>query len=395
MSRQAWILEGARTPFCRYVGRFLEVSAIELGAAAARGALARAQVDPLHIDHVIMGNALQTSTDAILGARHVGLLAGISEETPALTVNRICGSGIQSIVCAVHLLQLGEADVVLAGGMENMSQAPHVIYGARKGFRLGGGEMQDSLTAALLDTYCGFTMAQTSDNLAHRFEISREQQDQYAFYSQHRAAAAAAAGLLAEEIVPVEVPTRSGPVLVDSDDHLRPDTTIEGLAALRPAFGPDSFVTAGNASGVVDGGAAIVVASPEWATEHGKEPLGKVVAWGICGVDPAYMGIGPVPASKIAMERAEWTLDDLDVVEVNEAFAGQYLAVESELGLDREKTNVNGGAIALGHPLGATGTRLVYTLLRELHRRGGGRGLATACIGGGQGIAMCVEVDQR
>lgn len=392
MSQEILILEGARTPLCRYVGQFTDVSAIELGAVAARGAMERAGVDASHIDHVIMGNAQQTSPDAIFGARHVGLKAGVSEETPALTVNRLCGSGIQSIVSAAHLLQVGEADVVLAGGMENMTQAPHVVYGARRGFPLGGGNMQDSLTLALLDTYCGFTMSQTSDNLANRFDISREAQDEYALSSQNRAAAAQAAGVFAEEIAAVEVAGRRGVMVVDADDHLRPDTTLEGLAKLRPAFGPDSFVTAGNASGVVDGAAAVVVASPDWAAEHGKEPLGRVVAWGICGVDPAYMGIGPVPASKLALEHAGWTLGDVDVIEVNEAFAGQYLAVEKELELDRERTNVNGGAIALGHPLGATGTRLVYTLLKELQRRGGGRGLATACIGGGQGIAMCVEV---
>lgn len=393
MSQEILILEGARTPMSRYVGQFSDVSAIELGAVAARGAIDRAGVDPSHIDHVIMGNAQQTSRDAIYGARHVGLKAGVSEETPALTVNRICGSGIQSIVSAAQLLQLGEADVVLAGGMENMTQAPHVIYGARQGFPIGGGKMEDSLTAALLDTCCGFSMSQTSDNLANRFDISREQQDQYALSSQNRAAAAQARGVFAEEIVAVEVKTRKGVNLVDADDHLRPDTTLEALARLKPAFGPDSFVTAGNASGVVDGAAAVVVASAEFAAEHGKKPLGKVVSWGICGVEPAYMGIGPVPASKLALERAGWALEELEVIEVNEAFAGQYLAVEGELGLDRERTNVNGGAIALGHPLGATGTRLVYTLLKELNRRGGGRGLATACIGGGQGIAMCVEVD--
>lgn len=393
MSQETLILEGARTAFSRYVGQFSDVSAIELGAVAARGAIDRAGVDPSHIDHVIMGNAQQTSRDAIYGARHVGLKAGVSEETPALTVNRICGSGIQSIVSAAQLLQLGEADVVLAGGMENMTQAPHVIYGARQGFPIGGGKMEDSLTAALLDTCCGFSMSQTSDNLADRFDISREQQDEYALSSQNRAAAALARGVFAEEIVPVEVKTRKGTNLVDADDHMRPDTTLEALARLRPAFGPDSFVTAGNASGVVDGAAAVVVASAEFVAEHGMKPLGKVVSWGICGVEPAYMGIGPVPASKLALERAGWALDEVDVIEVNEAFAGQYLAVEGELGLDRERTNVNGGAIALGHPLGATGTRLVYTLLKELNRRGGGRGLATACIGGGQGIAMCVEVD--
>jgi acetyl-CoA acetyltransferase family protein len=235
-------------------------------------------------------------------------------------------------------------------------------------------------------------MSQTSDNLARKYGISREAQDEYALLSQQRAAAAAERGVFAEEIVPVEVRTRKGTVEVGADDHMRPQTTLEGLAKLEPSFGPDSFVTAGNASGIVDGAAAVVVAGPEWAREHRKEPLGKVVSWGVIGVDPSYMGIGPVPASKLALERAGWQLEDVDLVEVNEAFAGQYLAVESELGLDRERTNVNGGAIALGHPLGATGTRIVYTLLKELHRRGGGRGLATACIGGGQGIAMCVQV---
>jgi len=265
MSREVLILEGARTPMCRYVGHFSDTSAIELGAVAARGAMERAGVDPSHIDHVIMGNAQQTSSDAIFGARHVGLKAGIREETPALTVNRICGSGVQSIVLAAQLLQLGEADVVLAGGMENMTQAPHVIYGARKGFPLGGGKLEDSLTVALLDTYCGFTMSQTSDNLANRFEISREQQDEYALCSQSRAAAALARGVFAEEIVPVEVKTRKGVNVVDVDDHMRPETTLEGLSKLRSAFGPNSFVTAGNASGVVDGAAAVVVASAELA----------------------------------------------------------------------------------------------------------------------------------
>ncbi len=395
MSEEVLILDGARTAMCRYVGQFSDVSAIELGAVATKDAMERAGVDPSHIDHVVMGNAQQTSGDAIYGARHVGLKAGVREETPALTVNRLCGSGIQSIIEAAHLLQLGEADVVLAGGMENMTQAPHVIYGARKGFPLGGGKMQDSLTVALLDPYCGCTMSQTADNLSNRFGISREAQDEYALSSQQRATAALEKGVFAEEIVPVEVPTRKGPVVVDADDHMRPETTLEALAKLKPAFGPESHVTAGNASGVVDGAAAVVVAGAEWAEEHNKKALGKVVSWGIIGVEPAYMGIGPIPASKLALERAGWSLEDVDVVEINEAFAGQYLAVEQELGLDRERTNVNGGAIALGHPLGATGTRLVYTLLKELNRRGGGRGLASACIGGGQGIAMCVEVDSN
>ncbi|MFQ5744155.1 MAG: acetyl-CoA C-acetyltransferase [Acidobacteriota bacterium] len=391
MSREIWILEGARTPMCRYVGQFSEVSAIELGAVAARAALERAGVAAEEVDHVIIGNAQQTSPDAVYGARHVGLRAGIGEEVPALTVNRLCGSGIQSIIEAAYLFGGGEAEVVVAGGMENMTQAPHVVYGARKGFRLGGGKLEDSLTLALLDSYCGCTMSQTSDNLATKYGISREEQDRFALRSQQLASKAQESGVLAEEIVPVEVKARGGSREVSEDDHLRPETTLEGLAGLPAAFGEGSSVTAGNASGIVDGAAATIVVDGEWGRERQLQPLGRVVSWGVAGVDPTTMGIGPVPASRQALQRAGWELDKVDLVEVNEAFAGQYLAVEQELGLDRDRVNVNGGAIALGHPLGATGTRLVLTLLKELARRGGGRGLATACIGGGQGIAICVE----
>jgi acetyl-CoA acetyltransferase family protein len=275
--------------------------------------------------------------------------------------------------------------------MENMSQAPHVLRGARAGFRLGEGKLEDSLMVALLDTHCGLYMAQTSDNLARRHAITREQMDAYALRSQQAAAAAEARGVFREEIAAVEVAQGRKSVRVERDDHLRPDTTLEGLAALKPAFGKDGFVTAGNASGIVDGGAALILASREAAERNGVRPIGRLVDWAVVGVDPAYMGMGPAPATRAVLKRAGMTLDDLDLIEVNEAFAAQYLAVEKELGLDRERVNVNGGAIALGHPLGATGTRLILTLLLELRRRGRTRGLATACIGGGQGIAAIVE----
>ncbi len=338
-----------------------------------------------------MGNALQTSGDAIYGARHVGLKAGLPIEVPALTVNRLCGSGIQSVVSAMQMIRLGEARIALAGGMENMSQAPHVIRGARSGLRLGEGKLEDSLMVALLDTHCGLYMAQTSDKLSQQHSISREDMDAYALRSQKAAAAAIGRGVFKDEIVPVDVPQGRKTVRVDADDHPRPETTLEGLAALKPAFGKDGFVTAGNASGIVDGAAALVIAGRDEAQRRGLKPMASIVSWGVAGVPPEIMGIGPVPASRKALEAAGLSLKDMDLVEVNEAFAGQYLAVEKELGLDRERTNVNGGAIALGHPLGATGTRLLLTLAYELRRRKGRYGLATACIGGGQGIAMIVK----
>jgi acetyl-CoA acyltransferase 2 len=391
MSKDVFILGGKRTPMGEYVGVLKDVSAIDLGAVAARGALEVTRVQPDEIDHSIIGNALQTSGDAIYGARHVALKAGVPFDRPALTVNRLCGSGIQSIVSGVHMIQLGEAQTCLVGGMESMSQAPHVIRGARSGFALGQGKLEDSLMVALLDTYCNTPMAGTAENLARKFEISREEQDKYALRSQQETKRAKNAGFFAEEIVPVEVKTRKGTTLVDQDDHPRPDTTLEGLAKLKPAFSKDGFVTAGNASGIVDGAAALVIAGEEFVKQRDLTPMGRIVSWAYAGVEPEIMGIGPVPSTRAALAKAGLSLDDIDLVEVNEAFAGQYLAVEKELGLDRTRTNVNGGAIALGHPLGATGTRLVLTVLHELHRRGGRYGLATACIGGGQGIAMIVE----
>jgi len=391
MSKEVFIVGGKRTPMGEYVGVLKDVSAIDLGAVAARGALEATRVKPDEIDHTVIGNALQTSGDAIYGARHVALKAGVPFDRPALTVNRLCGSGIQSIVSGAQMIQLGEAQTCLVGGMESMSQAPHVIRGARSGFALGQGKLEDSLMVALLDTYCNTPMAGTAENLARKFEVSREEQDKYALRSQHEAKRALDAGYLAEEIVPVEVKTRKGTVQVDRDDHPRPETTIEILAKLKPAFAKDGFVTAGNASGIVDGAAALVIAGEEFVKQRDLKPMGRIVSWAYAGVEPEIMGIGPVPATRAALQKAGLSLNDMDLIEVNEAFAAQYLAVEKELGLDRNRTNVNGGAIALGHPLGATGTRLVLTLLHELQRRNGRYGLATACIGGGQGVAMIVE----
>lgn len=393
MARDVFVLGGKRTPMGEYVGALKDTSAIELGAIAGRAALETTGVTPNEIDHTIIGNALQTSGDAIYGARHVALKAGVPFDRPALTVNRLCGSGIQSIVSGAQMIQLGEAQVCLVGGMESMSQAPHVIRGARSGFALGQGKLEDSLMVALLDTYCNTPMAGTAENLARKFQIPRADQDRYALRSQQAAKRALDEGFFAEEIVPVEVKTRKGTVLFDQDDHLRPETTLEGLAKLRPAFSKDGFVTAGNASGIVDGAAALVIAGEDYVKAKNIKPMGRIVSWAYAGVEPELMGIGPVPATRQALEKAGLKLSDIDLIEVNEAFAAQYLAVEQELGLERERTNVNGGAIALGHPLGATGTRLVLTLLHELSRRGGRYGLATACIGGGQGIAIICERD--
>ncbi len=388
------IVAGARTPMARYCEKLRDFTATELGAIAGKDAVKRSGIDPKEFDHIVFGNAQQTSSDSHYGARHVGLKAGLPIETPALTVNRLCGSGMQSIVNAAQMIQLGEAKTVLAGGMESMSQAPFVVRGARWGIGLGQGKLEDALMQGLLDTQCGLYMAQTAEEYSRQQGITRQQMDEFALLSQKRAADAQTAGRLSDEITPVALVDRKGrPTgeMFEKDDHLRPQTTLEGLAKLPPAFGKEGMVTAGNASGIVDGGAAVVVTSLKDAEERGSKPLGRIVNWGIAGVDPRIMGSGPVPATHAALKRAGLRLEDIDLIEVNEAFSGQYLSVEKELGLDRNKTNVNGGAIALGHPLGATGTRLVLTLLYELKRRKKKYGLATACIGGGQGIAVIVE----
>jgi acetyl-CoA acyltransferase 2 len=375
-----------------YVGALKDFSALELGAIASRAAFERTGVKPEWVDHAVFGNVLQTSPDAIYGARHVALKAGVPIEVPALTVNRLCGSGIQAAISGAQYIQLGEAGIVLTGGMESMSQAPHVIRGLRSGLKLGQGKLEDYLYEALLDPYCGLFMAQTAEKCAGKYGISRQEQDCYAMRSQKCADDAWKAGKLVEEVAPVEIETRKGTSIVDRDDHLRPDTTMEGLARLPAAFSKEGTVTAGNASGIVDGGAAVILASGDAATARGIKPIARLAGWATVGVDPSIMGMGPAPAIRKMLERTHLSLGDIDLFEINEAFAGQYLAVEKELGLDREKVNVNGGAIALGHPLGMSGTRLLLTLTLELRRRGKKRGVASACIGGGQGIAALVEM---
>ena len=397
MTQDIVIVGGARTPMAEYIGtpgfgKFKDLSALDLGAHAGKAALERSKVDPASVDHVVFGNVLQSSLDALYGARHIGLKAGVPQAVPALTVNRLCGSGIQSIVSAAQMIQLGEATTALAGGTENMSQAPYVLYGARQGFRFGQApEMKDSLFASLYDPYADSYMAQTAERIGKRLGITREEQDAYALRSHQLGAAAVQEGRFAEEIAPVVIPSRKGDLVVDTDDHVKPDTTLEGLARLRAAFGKEGTVTAGNASGIVDGAAAVVVTTAERAQADGLDTLAIVRGWSAVGVDPKEMGIGPVPAIQRVMEQAGMDLSQVDRVEINEAFSAQYLGCEKELGLDRERCNVNGGAISLGHPLGATGTRIVLTLALELRRSGGRFGVASACIGGGQGIAILIE----
>src|SRR3954471_16714699 len=391
MAKDVFILGGARTPMTTHVGALKDFSAIELGAIASKAALERTGTTPDAIDHVIFGNVQQSSVDAHYGARHVGLKAGLPIEVPALTVNRLCGSGIQAVINGAQHIQLDEAGYVLAGGMENMSQVPHIIRGLRSGLKLGQGKMEDWLWEGLNDPYAGCSMAITAENCAAKYGITREQSDEYALRSQQLAHKAWSSGVMKEEVVPVEIKTRKGVTLVEQDDHMRPETTMEILAKLPTVFKKDGVVTAGNASGIVDGAAALVIAGEEYVKEKNLTPAGRIVSWAYAGVEPEIMGIGPVPAIRKALEKANLKLEEIDLVEVNEAFACQYLAVEKELGLDRSKTNVNGGAIALGHPLGASGTRLVLTALNELKRRGGRYGLASACIGGGQGIAIIFE----
>jgi len=385
------LVAGARTPMARYAGSFSDVSALELGAHASRAAIQRASVDPSEFDHVIFGNVMQTSADALYGARHVGLKAGLKIETPAVTVNRLCGSGIEAIVQGAQRLLLGESQLVLAGGMENMTQAPFVIRGARNGLKLGGGALEDSLMAGLTDTYCNLPMALTAEKLAEQSGITRRDADAYALRSQLLADAAFKSCYLKEEISPVEVRQGKKTIMVSDDDHRRPETTMEILEKLPPSFKKDGTVTAGNASGIVDGAAAVVLMREMTAKDRGLKPIGRIGSWAAAGVDPSIMGIGPVPSSRKALRAAGLKLDQIDRVEVNEAFAVQYLAVEKELGLNRDKANVNGGAIALGHPIGCTGARITVTLVHEMLKRQARRGLATLCVSGGLGMALELE----
>jgi acetyl-CoA acetyltransferase family protein len=385
------LVDGARTPFGTFGGALRDTSATDLGVIAAKAALERSKVDPKQIDQIIFGNVLQTSGDAVYLARHIGLKAGVPKEAPALTINRLCGSGLQAILLAAQEIQLGQAEFVLAGGAENMSMAPHQIRGARWGLPLGEQKLEDYLWVALVDSYNGLGMANTAENLGRKYGITRDAADEFAERSHRLAAKAREDCRFSKEIVPVEVKQKQGSVIVEKDEHIRPDTTLQGLAKLVARFEKDGTVTAGNASGINDGAAAMVVASAEAAAKAGLKPIARIVSGGVCGVDPDIMGIGPAPSSRQALGRAGLTVSDMDLVEINEAFATQYLAVEKDLGLDRDKTNVNGGAIALGHPLGASGARLALTLAYELRERGGKYGLASLCIGGGQGIAAIIE----
>jgi acetyl-CoA acyltransferase 2 len=392
--RDVVFLSATRTPFGTFGGSLKDLSATDLGVVAAQGALERAGIPAAEVGHVVFGNALQTSRDAIYLARHVGLRSDLPQTVPALTINRLCGSGFQAVVTGAMEILLGETEVALCGGTESMSQAPHVVRGARWGDqRLGpaGKFYEDLLWEALTDTFAGCSMAMTAENLADRYGITREEVDEYAARSQKLAHQAWEEGRFANEIVPVTLRTRKGEQLFERDEHMRPDTQPEGLAKLRPYFKEGGTVTAGNASGIGDGAAAMVVSSAAWAERNGVKPIGRLVSWGVAGVEPEYMGIGPAPASRQALERAGMDLDQMELVEVNEAFASQYCAVEKELGLDRERVNVSGGAIAITHPLGASGARITVHLLHELRRRGKRYGLGTACIGGGQGIAVVVE----
>jgi acetyl-CoA acetyltransferase family protein len=388
-------LSGARTGFGKFGGTLKDFTATQLGVIAARHAIERASVDPGEVDHVVFGNAQQTSADAIYLARHVGLQAGLPIEVPAVTVNRLCGSGFESIIQGAQQILLDESRVVLCGGAESMSQAPHVVRGARWGVRLGPAvPFEDTLWEALKDPQCGLSMAETAENLADKYQLTRQEVDEYALTSQQRAYQAWQDGVFAREVVPVPVKNPKTRQMEDwaADEHMRPETTADGLAKLPPYFRKDGFVTAGNASGICDGAAATVVASEAFAAEHKLVPLGRLVAWAVAGVEPKYMGIGPAPAARKALAKAGLKLDDMDLVEVNEAFSPQYVAVEKELGLDRSRTNVHGGAIAIGHPLAASGARITIHLLHALKRMGKRYGLGSACIGGGQGAAMIVEV---
>jgi len=402
------IIGGARTPFCEWLGgkrgdgeaggRLASVTTEDLGSIAIKGALEKTGTSPEAVDHVVMGHALQTSSQAIFGARHAGLKAGIPQEVPMLTLNRLCGSGVQSIISSAQIIMLGEAQTVVAGGMENLSQAPHVLRDMRDTYKLGrppregdtlSKDMEDYLFTNLLDRTCNSFMAQTSDELCRRVGVSREETDAFAVESHTRTQNSVDNGVWANEIVDVE--TADGIVTAADEDHFVRGTTEESLAGLRTHFGPESLVTAGNASGVVDGAAAVVLKSASKAAEDGDTPLARIVDWGVVGLEPAIMAYGPVPASRLALERAGMSIDQIDRWEINEAFAGQAVACMKELGISHDIVNVNGGAVGLGHPLAATGTRLTLTLAHELKRCGGRYGIATACIGGGQGIAIIIE----
>jgi acetyl-CoA C-acetyltransferase len=384
------IISAARTPIGKLGGALSSLAAHQLGAVAIREALRRASIKPEDVSEVILGQVL-TAGAGMNPARQAAVAAGVPFSAPALTLNQVCGSGMRAIVTGAQALQLGDADIVVAGGQESMSNAPHCV-GMRAGVKLGDATLVDTLIRdGLWDAFNGYHMGQTAENVAERWKIGRPEQDEFAAESQRKAAAAQKAGRFDEEIVPVRIAGRKEEIVVSSDEAVRGETTTAALAKLRPAFAKEGTVTAGNASGINDGAAALVLMRGADAASRGIEPLGRIVSWATTGVDPAVMGIGPVTAVRRALEKAGWKLDTVDLIEANEAFAAQSCAVGRELNWDAARVNVNGGAIALGHPIGASGARIVVTLLHELRRRGAKRGLATLCIGGGMGIALCVE----
>ncbi|SDH99082.1 acetyl-CoA C-acetyltransferase [Alteribacillus persepolensis] len=390
MSKEVVVIDGARTAFTEFGGSFKNETAIDLAAATAAAAMKKSEVEPEEVEQVVVGNVIQSSSDAIYMGRHVGLKAGIPEHVPGLTVNRLCGSGLQAIVNGAQSIQLGEANVVLAGGTENMSQVPHVIRGARWGLPLGKAPMEDYLWEALYDPYGDCSMAITAENLAEKYDIKREDIDEFASNSHVKALKAAESGRFAEEIVPYTVKNRKGDVIIEKDEHPR-HTPVDVLSNLPPRFRKDGVVTAGNASGINDGAASLIVTSSHYAEKRNIKPLARLVSYGIVGVDPKHMGIGPAPAIRQALKKANMTVSDLDLIEINEAFAAQYLACQKELDFDPEKGNINGGAVALGHPLGASGARISLSLLYELKRQNKRYGASALCIGGGQGIAAIWE----
>ncbi len=384
------IASGARTPIGAFNGSFSAIPAHTLGAAAITAALSRAVVHAGDVSEVMLGQVL-TAGAGMNPARQAAMAAGVPKERTALGINQVCGSGLRAVALGAQAIRAGDASVIVAGGQESMTQSPHVSH-LRAGTKMGNAQLIDSMiNDGLWDVFNGYHMGITAENVATQWQISRDQQDAFALQSQERAEAAQKAGVFQDEIVPVTVPNRKGDILIEEDEHPRHDTTIETLKKLRPAFDKEGSVTAGNASGINDGAAAVVLMSAAEATKRGVEPLAKIKSWATEGIDPAIMGAGPIPASKTALEKAGWSSEDVDLIEANEAFAAQACAVAKEMGWDNEKINVNGGAIALGHPIGASGARVLITLLYELKRRGANKGLATLCIGGGMGIAMCVE----
>ncbi len=384
------LVEGARTPFAKISGSFRDITATKLGVMASKAAIKKSGISPEDIDHVVFGNVQQSSKDAHMLARHVGLQSGTRLEVPAVTINRVCGTGIETILAGARYILTGEANVVLAGGTENMSQVPHVIRGMRWGSPLGAPLVEDWVFDGLLDTNCGYSMAETAENVAEKYRISRKEIDTHALTSHMRAIAARDKGYFDEEIVPVTVKGRKGDEVVDQDQHIR-NTSMEQLSKLEARFVKNGVVTPGNASGMVDGAAAVIITSSDYAEKNGLQPIARLVSWDVVGVEPKYMGIGPVPAIQGALKKADLQLKDLDLIEINEAFSAQYLACQKELGFDPEIGNVNGGAVALGHPLAASGTRISHSLVKELKRRNNKYGASAVCIGGGQGIAAIWE----